>query len=63
MPWKPPHPSHAHALEEWADRREAFAQRPSSAPDLMVRQESQTMQGGLACRVGTPEGSLGEGGG
>ncbi|XP_032714985.1 M-phase inducer phosphatase 2 [Lontra canadensis] len=35
MPWEPPHPSHAHALEEWADRREAFAQRPNSAPDLM----------------------------
>ncbi|XP_045741414.2 M-phase inducer phosphatase 2 isoform X3 [Mirounga angustirostris] len=35
MPWKPPHPSHAHALAEWANRREAFAQRPNSAPDLM----------------------------
>lgn len=40
MPWKPTHPSHAHALAEWATRREAFAQRPSSAPDLMVPQES-----------------------
>ncbi|XP_070103365.1 LOW QUALITY PROTEIN: M-phase inducer phosphatase 2 [Equus przewalskii] len=35
MPWKPTHSSHAHALAEWASRREAFAQRPSSAPDLM----------------------------
>ncbi|XP_045837468.1 M-phase inducer phosphatase 2 [Meles meles] len=35
MPWEPPHPSHARALAEWADRREAFAQRPNSAPDLM----------------------------
>lgn len=35
MPWKPTHPSHTHALAEWASRREAFAQRPSSAPDLM----------------------------
>lgn len=40
MPWKPTHPNHAHALAEWANRREAFAQRPSSAPDLMVRRES-----------------------
>lgn len=40
MPWKPTHSSHAHALAEWASRREAFAQRPSSAPDLMVHQES-----------------------
>uniref|UniRef100_A0A2K6V2K6 M-phase inducer phosphatase n=1 Tax=Saimiri boliviensis boliviensis TaxID=39432 RepID=A0A2K6V2K6_SAIBB len=35
MPWKPTHPTSAHALAEWASRREAFAQRPSSAPDLM----------------------------
>uniref|UniRef100_A0A8C3WZA4 M-phase inducer phosphatase n=1 Tax=Catagonus wagneri TaxID=51154 RepID=A0A8C3WZA4_9CETA len=35
MPGKPTHPSHTHALAEWASRREAFAQRPSSAPDLM----------------------------
>ncbi|KAM5219870.1 M-phase inducer phosphatase 2 isoform 2-T2 [Hipposideros larvatus] len=35
MPWKPTHPSHTHAVAEWASRREAFAQRPSSAPDLM----------------------------
>ncbi|XP_032151422.1 M-phase inducer phosphatase 2 isoform X2 [Sapajus apella] len=35
MPWKPTHPTSAHALAEWANRREAFAQRPSSAPDLM----------------------------
>lgn len=59
MPWKPPHPSHAHALAEWAERREAFAQRPNSAPDLMVHWESGTLQSRLACRVGAPEGSLG----
>ncbi|XP_063104827.1 M-phase inducer phosphatase 2 isoform X2 [Cavia porcellus] len=35
MPWKPTHPSSAHALVEWASRREAFTQRPSSAPNLM----------------------------
>ena len=40
MPGKPTYPSHTHALAEWASRREAFAQRPSSAPDLMVYQES-----------------------
>ncbi|XP_053056173.1 M-phase inducer phosphatase 2 isoform X3 [Acinonyx jubatus] len=44
MPWKPPHPSHAHALEEWADRREAFAQRPSSAPDLMCLTPERKME-------------------
>lgn len=59
MPWEPPHPSHAHALAEWADRREAFAQRPNSAPDLMVHWEKGTLQGGLLCSVGTPGGSLG----
>lgn len=36
MPGKPTHPSYTHALAEWASRREAFAQRPSSAPNLMV---------------------------
>uniref|UniRef100_A0A8D2AZ86 M-phase inducer phosphatase n=1 Tax=Sciurus vulgaris TaxID=55149 RepID=A0A8D2AZ86_SCIVU len=35
MPWNPTHPSPTHALAEWASRREAFTQRPSSAPDLM----------------------------
>ncbi|XP_045664332.1 M-phase inducer phosphatase 2 isoform X1 [Ursus americanus] len=55
MPWKPPHPSHAHALAEWAERREAFAQRPNSAPDLMVHWESGTLQSRLACRCLTPE--------
>uniref|UniRef100_A0A8D1K9F0 protein-tyrosine-phosphatase n=1 Tax=Sus scrofa TaxID=9823 RepID=A0A8D1K9F0_PIG len=35
MPGKPTHPSYTHALAEWASRREAFAQRPSSAPNLM----------------------------
>uniref|UniRef100_A0A673TUI5 M-phase inducer phosphatase n=1 Tax=Suricata suricatta TaxID=37032 RepID=A0A673TUI5_SURSU len=44
MPWKPSHPSHAHALEEWADRREAFAQRPSSAPDLMCLTPERKME-------------------
>nr|XP_055158194.1 M-phase inducer phosphatase 2 isoform X2 [Nyctereutes procyonoides] len=44
MPWKPPHPSHAHASAEWADRREAFAQRPNSAPDLMCLTPEQKME-------------------
>ncbi|XP_039080592.1 M-phase inducer phosphatase 2 isoform X2 [Hyaena hyaena] len=44
MPWKPSHPSHAHALEEWAERREAFAQRPSSAPDLMCLTPERKME-------------------
>ncbi|GAB1286920.1 M-phase inducer phosphatase 2 [Apodemus speciosus] len=35
MPQKLPHSSPAQALAEWATRREAFTQRPSSAPDLM----------------------------
>ncbi|XP_037668032.1 M-phase inducer phosphatase 2 isoform X2 [Choloepus didactylus] len=35
MPWRPTHPSHAHAMAEWTSRREAFAQRPNSAPNLM----------------------------
>lgn len=35
MPQKLPHSSSARALAEWASRREAFTQRPSSAPDLM----------------------------
>nr|XP_025731854.1 M-phase inducer phosphatase 2-like isoform X2 [Callorhinus ursinus] len=44
MPWKPPHPSHAHALAEWANRREAFAQRPNSAPDLMCLTPERKME-------------------
>ncbi|XP_047599611.1 M-phase inducer phosphatase 2 isoform X3 [Lutra lutra] len=44
MPWEPPHPSHAHALAEWADRREAFAQRPNSAPDLMCLTPERKME-------------------
>nr|KAF6421874.1 cell division cycle 25B [Rousettus aegyptiacus] len=44
MPWKPTHPSHAHALAEWATRREAFAQRPSSAPDLMCLTPERKME-------------------
>ncbi|XP_057168626.1 M-phase inducer phosphatase 2 isoform X3 [Ursus arctos] len=44
MPWKPPHPSHAHALAEWAERREAFAQRPNSAPDLMCLTPERKME-------------------
>ncbi|CAK7320243.1 M-phase inducer phosphatase 2 isoform 2-T2 [Lycaon pictus] len=44
MPWKPPHPSHAHASAEWADRREAFAQRPNSAPDLMCLTPERKME-------------------
>ncbi|VCW68054.1 unnamed protein product, partial [Gulo gulo] len=44
MPWEPPHTSHAHALAEWADRREAFAQRPNSAPDLMCLTPERKME-------------------
>ncbi|XP_030894166.1 M-phase inducer phosphatase 2 isoform X2 [Leptonychotes weddellii] len=44
MPWKPPHPSHARALAEWANRREAFAQRPNSAPDLMCLTPERKME-------------------
>ncbi|XP_070276075.1 M-phase inducer phosphatase 2 isoform X2 [Myotis yumanensis] len=44
MPWKPTHPNHAHALAEWANRREAFAQRPSSAPDLMCLTPERKME-------------------
>lgn len=43
MPWKPTHPSPAQALAEWTSRREAFAQRPSSAPDLMCRTPERKM--------------------
>ncbi|XP_065747925.1 M-phase inducer phosphatase 2 isoform X2 [Phocoena phocoena] len=44
MPGKPTHPSHTHALAEWASRREAFAQRPSSAPDLMCLAPERKME-------------------
>uniref|UniRef100_A0A2I3G958 protein-tyrosine-phosphatase n=1 Tax=Nomascus leucogenys TaxID=61853 RepID=A0A2I3G958_NOMLE len=44
MPWKPTHPSSIHALAEWASRREAFAQRPSSAPDLMCLSPERKME-------------------
>ncbi|XP_059561624.1 M-phase inducer phosphatase 2 isoform X1 [Myotis daubentonii] len=44
MPWKPTHPNHAHALAEWANRRAAFAQRPSSAPDLMCLTPERKME-------------------
>ncbi|XP_053429877.1 M-phase inducer phosphatase 2 isoform X4 [Nycticebus coucang] len=44
MPWKPTHPSSAHSLAEWASRREAFAQRPNSAPDLMCLTPEQKME-------------------
>ncbi|XP_055288224.1 M-phase inducer phosphatase 2 isoform X3 [Moschus berezovskii] len=44
MPGKPTHPSHSRALGEWASRREAFAQRPSSAPDLMRLTPEQKME-------------------
>ncbi|XP_058419116.1 M-phase inducer phosphatase 2 isoform X2 [Diceros bicornis minor] len=44
MPWKPTHSSHTHALAEWASRREAFAQRPSSAPDLMCLTPEHKME-------------------
>ncbi|KAM7327298.1 hypothetical protein ACRRTK_013665 [Alexandromys fortis] len=44
MPWKPSHPSPAQALAEWASHREAFAQRPNSAPDLMCLTPEQKME-------------------
>uniref|UniRef100_A0A452EQY6 M-phase inducer phosphatase n=1 Tax=Capra hircus TaxID=9925 RepID=A0A452EQY6_CAPHI len=44
MPGKPTHPSHSCALGEWASRREAFAQRPSSAPDLMCLTPERKME-------------------
>ncbi|XP_008585498.1 PREDICTED: M-phase inducer phosphatase 2 isoform X1 [Galeopterus variegatus] len=44
MPWNPTHPSPAHALAEWTSRREAFAQRPSSAPDLMCLTPERKME-------------------
>ncbi|XP_037354364.1 M-phase inducer phosphatase 2 [Talpa occidentalis] len=44
MPWKPTHPNNDHALAEWASRREAFAQRPSSAPDLMCVTPERKME-------------------
>ncbi|XP_007465482.1 PREDICTED: M-phase inducer phosphatase 2 isoform X3 [Lipotes vexillifer] len=43
MPGKPTHPSHP-SLAEWASRREAFAQRPSSAPDLMCLTPERKME-------------------
>lgn len=44
MPGKPTHPGHTHVLAEWASRREAFAQRPSSAPDLMCLTPERKME-------------------
>ncbi|XP_003788091.1 M-phase inducer phosphatase 2 isoform X2 [Otolemur garnettii] len=44
MPWKPTHPNSACSLAEWASRREAFAQRPNSAPDLMCLTPEQKME-------------------
>ncbi|XP_004687423.1 PREDICTED: M-phase inducer phosphatase 2 [Condylura cristata] len=40
----PTYPSCDHVLAEWASRREAFAQRPSSAPDLMCVTPEQKME-------------------
>ncbi|XP_055465988.1 M-phase inducer phosphatase 2 isoform X2 [Psammomys obesus] len=44
VPWKPTHPSPLKALAEWASRREAFTQRPSSAPDLMCLTPERKME-------------------
>ncbi|KAK2503280.1 hypothetical protein MC885_019486 [Smutsia gigantea] len=44
MPWKPTQPTHTQALAEWASRREAFAQRPSSAPNLMCLTPERKME-------------------
>ncbi|XP_004383086.1 M-phase inducer phosphatase 2 [Trichechus manatus latirostris] len=46
MPRKPAFPSHAQAMAEWASRREAFAQRPNSAPDLMCLSPEEKMEVG-----------------
>uniref|UniRef100_A0A8C5KQI1 M-phase inducer phosphatase n=1 Tax=Jaculus jaculus TaxID=51337 RepID=A0A8C5KQI1_JACJA len=44
MPWKPTHSSSGQALSEWASCREAFTQRPNSAPDLMCVSAEQKME-------------------
>uniref|UniRef100_A0A8C6QQN7 M-phase inducer phosphatase n=1 Tax=Nannospalax galili TaxID=1026970 RepID=A0A8C6QQN7_NANGA len=44
MPWKSTHPSPAQVLTKWASRREAFTQRPSSAPDLMCLTPERKME-------------------
>ncbi|EHB04309.1 M-phase inducer phosphatase 2, partial [Heterocephalus glaber] len=44
MPWKPTHPSPAHTLVGWASRREAFTQRPNSAPNLMCLTPERKME-------------------
>uniref|UniRef100_A0A8C5KMM0 M-phase inducer phosphatase n=1 Tax=Jaculus jaculus TaxID=51337 RepID=A0A8C5KMM0_JACJA len=44
MPWKPTRSSPGQALSEWASRREAFTQRPNSAPDLMCISAEQKME-------------------
>ncbi|KAG8513426.1 M-phase inducer phosphatase 2 [Galemys pyrenaicus] len=44
MPWKPTCPPHGRALAEWASRREAFAQRPCSAPDLTCATPERKME-------------------
>ncbi|KAM6163095.1 M-phase inducer phosphatase 2 isoform 2-T2 [Rhynchocyon petersi] len=41
MPWKP---AQAQVMAEWANRREAFAQRPNSAPDLMCLSPEREME-------------------
>ncbi|XP_049725515.1 M-phase inducer phosphatase 2 isoform X2 [Elephas maximus indicus] len=46
MPWKLAFPSHTQAMAEWASRREAFAQRPNSAPDLMCISPERKMEVG-----------------
>ncbi|XP_021510814.1 M-phase inducer phosphatase 2 isoform X1 [Meriones unguiculatus] len=43
-PWKPTHLSPTKALAQWASRREAFTQRPSSAPDLMYLTPERKME-------------------
>ncbi|XP_006894274.1 PREDICTED: M-phase inducer phosphatase 2 isoform X3 [Elephantulus edwardii] len=44
MPWKPACPGQGQAVAEWTSRREAFAQRPSSAPDLMYLSPERDME-------------------
>ncbi|XP_048204827.1 M-phase inducer phosphatase 2 isoform X2 [Perognathus longimembris pacificus] len=55
MPWKPTQASPAQALADWASRREAFTQRPSSAPDLMCLTPEQKMVEELVPAEGSTE--------
>ncbi|XP_042550511.1 M-phase inducer phosphatase 2 [Dipodomys spectabilis] len=55
MPWKPTQASPAQTLVDWASRREAFTQRPNSAPDLMCLTPEQKMVEELVPAEGSTE--------